>query len=555
MKKFISLILSIILISSSFFVVSAKTVDAMNIYGIYLTNQGDCSLIKSGNKWLLIDTGHKKSADELLKKLDYYNVKELSVLLSHLHTDHIGGMEKLSKSDIKITKLYMANPEITADSHEVAPNYEKMKTLVRNNNSKAQFVSLNVGSEFEIGSVSAKVIGPVNTLSVADFPYDGPTQTEYDHYENNKSLVVKFTCGNTTFLSAGDIEKQEESALIKAYKGTDVLKADIFKINHHALSTSNTEDFLKAVKPRFSYALNSNKNILSGSNYERYYKACKNAAKYGVVYLVGSEKKDYCAMVLNDRIKIYKGEEQLLGIVSLTGGDGTVVKNNLYYVGTDIKKSTVFTIDQKKYYIFAGGHIKKPYYSFTYNKYICDLETSNGDIRYFELDGAMYLGFRQVDGFYRYFDTDTGVMLIGTINSDPVKISSKKYAIDDKGIVFNYNATTGTFKEYYDNGTLKHRFFKADGTMKTGWHTLENGKKCYLSKTTGYRVIGTGLKTISGKKYYLKKTDGISCRVQSEWVKFGKKKRYFNKYGVMLTGKKKIGGKYYKFDKNGYLIK
>ena len=69
---------------------------------------------------------------------------------------------------------------------------------------------------------------------------------------NNMSLVAKITVGNTTIFSAGDIEIEEELALIDRYGAS--LKSDIMKLSHHGSTSSNIEELLKVVKPKYTYA-------------------------------------------------------------------------------------------------------------------------------------------------------------------------------------------------------------------------------------------------------------------------------------------------------------
>ena len=118
LKKLISIILSLALafaiIPTSLFA-SAKT-EQMNIYGLYLTREGDATLIESNGEWLLIDTGLADTSAELLTKLKDYNISELSVLLSHMHVDHAGAFDDICESsEFKINALYLPEPELTSD--------------------------------------------------------------------------------------------------------------------------------------------------------------------------------------------------------------------------------------------------------------------------------------------------------------------------------------------------------------------------------------------------------------------------------------------------------
>jgi len=64
--------------------------------------------------------------------------------------------------------------------------------------------------------------------------------------DNNRSLVLKITYGNRSFLLTGDLEKEGEAMLLNS--GSDVA-ADVLKVAHHGSRTSSTDEFLHAVCP------------------------------------------------------------------------------------------------------------------------------------------------------------------------------------------------------------------------------------------------------------------------------------------------------------------
>ena len=67
MKKFLSLLISLCIFLACIPITAAAKSSTMNIYGLYLTAEGDATLIESDGKWLLIDTGFETSSKELLK--------------------------------------------------------------------------------------------------------------------------------------------------------------------------------------------------------------------------------------------------------------------------------------------------------------------------------------------------------------------------------------------------------------------------------------------------------------------------------------------------------
>ena len=517
--------------------------NSMNIYGLYLSQEGDATLMESNGKWLLIDTGLDICADELMKKLQSYGVTELDVLISHTHTDHTGGFDALADSTIKINRLYLPDASLTPHDEHTETKHNRLIRPAQTNNPNVTVTYLKKGSTFAFGDVKATVLGPVANISPDDFTAT-EDQTEVEQYVNCRSLTVRFDCGGVSYLTAGDIEAAEEKALVKAYSGTSQLNVDIMKLSHHALYTSNTEEFIAAVSPRYSFGQNSNKTINEGMDYRMYYTSCTNASAYGPVYLVGDEKQDFKATVSNGTISIFKGTQELKGLVTLVGGDGTKVKTYKYYItGGDVKEG-VYTIDGKKYYVSDGGFVNKAFYSHNLDKYVYRYEpVEGGDVRYFDLEGVMYTGFRKINDNYFYFDTETGVMLKGDKDFSPIAIGSKKYAVNENGAVYNYGAKSGAWKKYGNN----YRYFDKDGVMQTGWVTVDS-KKYYLDPSTGLRTIG--LKEIDGKSYYFVETNNAGYLWTSGWKKFDGKYRYFDKDGVMLTGWQTIDGKDYYLNKS-----
>lgn len=526
----------------------------MTIIGLYLTEAGDASLIRSDDRWLLIDAGDEACADELIGKIRAYGIEELDVLISHVHTDHVGGFAALMDcEDITINHLYLPDASLTPYYEHTDTFLNRLTRAAQSNNSDVQIISLEKGSTFCVGDVMATVLGPVADVSPDKFTAT-ENQTAEEKYVNCRSLTVRFDCGDVSFLSAGDIEEQEELKLLDEYGSTGELDVDIMKLSHHGLPTSNLESFVDAVSPRYSYALNSGKTFPADSKYRLYYNSCHNASQYGPVYLVGDEKEDFSAQVVNGDIKIFKGDTELKGLVSLTGGDGSEVTTYKYYITGGIVEEGVYTIDGKKYYISQGGFVYKAYYVHDKNnpdggKYIYKVPVEGGPVRYVDEEGVLYTGFRKVNDYYRYFDTKTGIMATGDENFTPVSINGKKYAINESGVIYNYGAKSGDWKSYGSN----YRYFDTKGVMATGWLTVGE-KKYYMDPGTGLRTIG--LKKIDGKTYYFVETNNAGYAWCDGLKTFGKDYRYFESDGVMTTGFKKVNGYYRYFDsETGLMVK
>jgi beta-lactamase superfamily II metal-dependent hydrolase len=81
-----------------------------------------------------------------------------------------------------------------------------------------------------------------------------PNGTGYKSY-NNYSIVTRMVYGSTSFLFAGDAEKESEQEMLE--KGYE-LKANLLKVGHHGYNTSTTQEFLKAISPEYAIISNDN---------------------------------------------------------------------------------------------------------------------------------------------------------------------------------------------------------------------------------------------------------------------------------------------------------
>ena len=205
--------------------------EELKIHAIECSVQGDSTLLESNGKYLLMDTCIKQEGNKVLEYLEANNVTEFDLYLSHYHADHYGLiMDILNNSKYTIKNIYL-------------PEYNKDDSLINQINPVASEKSINVtylkkGSEFNFEKAKVSIVGPI----------EGTESLE--NKVNNNSLVAKIKIDNTTFLTAGDIEKEQEALLLK--NNID-LKADIMKLSHHGGNGSNTTDFIKAVNPKYAY--------------------------------------------------------------------------------------------------------------------------------------------------------------------------------------------------------------------------------------------------------------------------------------------------------------
>ena len=147
--------------------------------------------------------------------------------------------------------LDLGNDEVGGYLHSIYKNYPNVKVKY-----------ITKGDSITIGKARIDVLWqsiPNNIMKeygkYNDYEYYKKFVGVYSNrFANNISLVSMVTAGNKKYFTAGDIQYEVEQELIREVnKGNLDLKADIMKLNHHALGTSNNIDFLKVVKPTYAF--------------------------------------------------------------------------------------------------------------------------------------------------------------------------------------------------------------------------------------------------------------------------------------------------------------
>lgn len=194
--------------------------------------QGDCTLVRCGEKWVLIDAGDKGEGQRVLKYLGKLGVEKLDlVVATHPHADHIWGLSTVL-AGVKVKELIM--PEIPSKQAPTSKCYEKLLDAI--DKYKVKCTAGTSGMTRTFGETKMQILSP-------------DKGAEYDDY-NDYSVVLKFTCGDFVFLTCGDISKSTEKELIEKYKS---LRASLLKISHHGSSDSSSKSFLEAVSPKYAY--------------------------------------------------------------------------------------------------------------------------------------------------------------------------------------------------------------------------------------------------------------------------------------------------------------
>ncbi|WP_177214561.1 ComEC/Rec2 family competence protein [Anaeromicropila populeti] len=190
--------------------------------------KADSILVQVDEKNFLIDAGENDSVPSLFRALQYKEVAKLDgVILTHTHSDHIGGMEALAQR-CEIENVYSAEISMNEETGE-----NKIQQVVEQ--LALPHKKLKAGDQIAITSdVYFEVLGPLQYNDADD---------------NDNSLVLKLSVNGKTFLFTGDMQFAEEETLLKA--GADV-SADILKVANHGNKDATSVKFAKAVSPEIA---------------------------------------------------------------------------------------------------------------------------------------------------------------------------------------------------------------------------------------------------------------------------------------------------------------
>lgn len=205
--------------------------------------QGDAALVSCEGHHMLIDGGPKSSEDKVYNLLVDKNVTTLDYLIiSHMHEDHIGGLQKA------LTYVSTVNKTLSVEMDDDADEYYAFHKELLVNGCNSIDIPIK-GEEFELGSAIIKVI------------YVGDP-----NIDENESLVILITYGQTTFLFTGDINYKAEGIISDEYSNN--FPITLLKVSHHGASESTEYRFIRTTEPKYA-VISVGKNNIYGHPTEK----------------------------------------------------------------------------------------------------------------------------------------------------------------------------------------------------------------------------------------------------------------------------------------------
>lgn len=197
--------------------------------------QGDAVALRTPHDhWVLFDAGGAwRGGDAGKSTVIPYIGRRGGVLdmfvLSHPHTDHVGGAANVLRALHPATYIDAGFPG-SASSYRESLDAARLGHV--------QWKRAHPGDSISIDGVSITFLAPDSTWTAS---LNDP---------NLASVVSLVRIGDIRILLMGDAERPEEEWLL-AHE-SPLLHADILKVGHHGSKTSSSDAFLNAVNPRLA---------------------------------------------------------------------------------------------------------------------------------------------------------------------------------------------------------------------------------------------------------------------------------------------------------------
>ena len=176
--------------------------------------------------YMMMDGGPSSASSFVVAYLKKQNIESLDyVIASHYDSDHINGL--VGVLNVFDTETFIG-PDYVADTKI----YDSLIDKLAAQNLTITFPK--AGDSYTFGDAVFTIVAPI---------------TYSDDNENDNSVGIRMTYGDTSFLIYGDGEEAGEQAMIAS---GEELSSDVLMVSHHGSRNATTKEILEAVKPSYA---------------------------------------------------------------------------------------------------------------------------------------------------------------------------------------------------------------------------------------------------------------------------------------------------------------
>lgn len=228
---------------------------ALLIYAIDVEGGQATLIVSPSGGSLLVDTGwpgnNGRDAERIQAAMKDAGITKIDkVMITHFHTDHVGGVPELAKR-VHVGE-FLDHGVNREDSDITRKDFAAYVKAIGNTPRR----TLHPGDRIDIPGLNTVVItadgehiNSVPGIKPEPNPYcASEPKWELDQTENPRSAGVLIRFGSFSFLDLGDLTKPKEIGLV--CPNNPLGHVSLYLVNHHGFNQSNSKAFVDAIHPR-----------------------------------------------------------------------------------------------------------------------------------------------------------------------------------------------------------------------------------------------------------------------------------------------------------------
>ncbi len=240
----------------------SKTSKTLDIYFIDTEGGHSTLYVAPTGESILIDTGNPGGRDvaRIMAAIEAAGVKQIDhLILTHYHTDHIGGLEELAT---KIPILQFIDHGATSEPREMVRGFQKMYAELY---AKAKHTVVVPGDTIPFDGVTVNVVTSHGQVIKTPLPGGGKPNPECADFkprdesrvdpDNPMSVGVVMAYGKFRTVNLGDFTWNKEQELM--CPNNPIGQVDLYLTSHHGIDQSGSAVLVHGLAPRVAIMHNS----------------------------------------------------------------------------------------------------------------------------------------------------------------------------------------------------------------------------------------------------------------------------------------------------------